>query len=135
MDERIARFVERIPFSGCWIWMGSLDSHGYGQAAKRIAHRVIYQHLLGPIPKGLELDHLCRVRCCVNPAHLEPVTKSVNQSRGAWHNKTQCAKGHLYDEQNTGRRTNGNRYCITCQRAANRAAYRKRVDAGIAPVA
>lgn len=129
LEQRIERYIERIPFSGCWIWMGCLDTHGYGQTTSLLAHRVIYKHLRGQIPSGKELDHLCRIRCCVNPDHLEVVTKEINQARGAWRNKPACAKGHLFDKANTGKRKNGNRYCITCQRAANKAAYKKRVDA------
>lgn len=88
--------------TGCWRWKGTLTDRGYGTykyrnpspgAPRQIAvkaHRVIYERLIGPIPEGLELDHLCRNRPCVNPAHLEPVTHRENTRRaaahrGAWH--------------------------------------------------
>lgn len=72
----------------CWIWTGTVSAvSGYGDsrdgARTRKAHCVIYEQLAGPIPEGLELDHLCRVRACVNPHHLEPVTRHVNVQRGA----------------------------------------------------
>lgn len=74
---------------GCWIWKGPVAPNGYGQMpsraneyGERLAHRASYRFHVGPIPDGLEIDHLCRVRCCVNPAHLEAVTHSVNILRG-----------------------------------------------------
>jgi len=72
----------------CFIWQHGLDKHGYGVTSKktggrpRRAHRIIYERMKGPIPPGLDLDHLCRVRACVNPDHLDPVTKAVNTQRG-----------------------------------------------------
>jgi hypothetical protein len=133
--ERIERFVERVPFSGCWIWIGFIDWYGYGRVGKKQSHRVAYELVNGPIPEGLVIDHLCRVRCCVNPAHLEAVTRAVNNERGAWSSKTHCAQGHEFDVNNTGTRTNGGRYCKECQREANRVSYRKRVDTGAGSLA
>lgn len=77
-----------VPFSGCWVWMGSMFSrNGYGRVwwdgRRRQAHRVLWEMANGPVPRGMVLDHRCRVRCCVNPAHLEPVTVRVNTLRGA----------------------------------------------------
>ncbi len=72
----------------CWLWTMSLDGRGYGQMWDRekrtrvTAHRFLYEHIVGPVPEGLDLDHLCRVRHCVNPAHLEPVTRAENVRRG-----------------------------------------------------
>jgi HNH endonuclease len=71
----------------CWLWNGTLDPKGYADRihlfGKRVeAHRVLYERTQGPVPNGLELDHLCRVRSCVNPAHLEPVTHTENMRRG-----------------------------------------------------
>lgn len=89
-----------------------------------MAHRVVYEHELGPIPAGLTLDHLCRVRSCVNPAHLEPVTIGVNVLRGNTFAARQvaltaCPAGHPYDVTNTyvrqGERR-GERECRTCRR-------------------
>lgn len=71
---------------GCWLWSGSTNGHGYGRLARsgklHGAHRFAYEHFIGPIPNGLDLDHLCRVRLCVNPSHLEPVTRGENLLRG-----------------------------------------------------
>ena len=73
------------PETGCWIWQRGL-SGGYGAHAQGLAHRVYYERAKGPIPEGLQLDHLCRVHACVNPDHLEPATNAVNTQRGL------CAK-------------------------------------------
>lgn len=85
---------------GCWEWTGQMNDAGYGIARKRRAHRVIYELLVGPIAPGLQLDHLCRNRCCVRPDHLEPVTQAENLRRGDNNNrkKTSCPRGHPYDE-------------------------------------
>src|SRR3990172_4211550 len=74
------------PNTGCWLWAGNLDTPGYGQISslgrKVLAHRLSYIFLRGPIPRGLQIDHLCRVRSCVNPDHMELVTSRENASRG-----------------------------------------------------
>jgi hypothetical protein len=76
-----------IDKNGCWIWQGQLNSNGYARldnnGIKQPAHQVAYRELVGPIPVGMELDHKCRVRACVNPAHLEPVTHTQNMRRGS----------------------------------------------------
>jgi hypothetical protein len=78
---------------GCWIWKGAVHATGYGQikwkGQSTVAHRVVYELTKGAIPKGLYLDHLCSVKLCVNPEHLEPVTQKVNIQR-AW-NRNHCA--------------------------------------------
>lgn len=85
-EERLELHVERVTETGCWIWVGRLNRNGYGRIClggrEPMAHRVSYELHVGPIPDGLVLDHLCRVRCCVNPFHLEPVTVQVNTLRG-----------------------------------------------------
>jgi hypothetical protein len=79
--------VYRVDARGCWIWGGAIASNGYGtvQTAEgpKLAHRRAYEKLVGPIPEGTEIDHLCRVRACINPAHLQPVTHQINMQRAA----------------------------------------------------
>jgi hypothetical protein len=127
----------RVDDSGCWIWTGSLDKHGYGQydvqsVGKRKnwrAHRWVYTQLVGPISDIETLDHLCRVHACVNPAHLDPVPHEENVRRGnaGLHNraKTECPKGHPYDEENT-RVTARGRECIICSRETHKLMAREK---------
>jgi hypothetical protein len=118
----------------CWLWNGYVDQGGYGcvRRGPKVAkvHRAVYEELVGPIPPGLELDHLCRVRHCYNPDHLEPVTHAENVRRGRagdfWAAKTRCPQGHPYDEANTLVNKAGGRVCLTCKRAASRATSRAR---------
>ena len=97
----MARFV--VKTETCWIWQGKKD-YGYGRVGMNgthhRAHRLIYEALKGPIPEGLQLDHLCRNRSCVNPNHLEPVTGAQNCRRGIG-SKTHCKHGHEFTEENT----------------------------------
>jgi hypothetical protein len=121
--ERAADHYHIAP-NGCWEWEGS-KWKGYGRinvdGRPRGAHRVLYEAIVGPIPPGLTLDHLCRNRSCVNPDHLEPVSMRVNTLRGigpaAIHAaQTECIHGHPFDEANTYRKRNGSRDCRTCNR-------------------
>ena len=112
-----------IPESGCWAWMGYVTNKGYGKTTvarrPRWAHRAAYEAAKGPIPEGMQIDHLCRVRCCINPDHLEAVTPRENVVRGIAVTKTHCGKGHPYTPENTGILTkNGNkwRFCRVCRR-------------------
>lgn len=88
MTERFWAKFDRDPVTGCWNWTAAVDpGTGYGKfhvapGETANAHRVAYELLAGPVPDGLDLDHLCRTRACVNPAHLEPVTRRVNLLRG-----------------------------------------------------
>lgn len=133
LRERIEDGVT-VDEAGCWLWQGVRFSRtGYAQFSvdnkTRSVHRVAYELYVGPIPDGLTVDHLCRVRNCVNPEHLEAVTARENILRGespCAHNarKTHCPKGHPYDEGNTrwsvltsGQR---NRVCRICSRERQR---------------
>jgi hypothetical protein len=88
-QKRFDHYTMPVTESGCMIWLGGLDKGGYGQFhctkgsnVKKMAHRASYEHFIGPVPEGMDLDHLCRVRCCVNPDHLEPVSRKENVRRG-----------------------------------------------------
>lgn len=129
----------RLPESpdGCWEWSASRHSSGYGQfyyngRGNGFAHRFAYERFVGPIPSGLQIDHLCRNRTCVNPSHLEPVTAKENLRRGMGFSgrnarKTHCPKGHPYDEQNTYWRPDGmGKDCLTCRREVGRRRRLKR---------
>jgi hypothetical protein len=106
------------------------------------AHRVAYEALIGPIPDGLQLDHLCRNRACVNPLHTEPVTQIENIRRGEagvpsgsqQRAKTHCPQGHPYSQGNTYIRKNGHRMCRTCNAAAQRRLRRRNIGAKPAEV-
>lgn len=103
VSERLDRLSIPEPNSGCWLWTGAVDENGYPRIAidgrNGRAHRVSYETHVGPIPDGLHLDHLCRMPCCINPAHLEPVTVAENVLRG-WKSRgknTHCKHGHRID--------------------------------------
>lgn len=111
--------------SGCWEWTAAMFPNGYGCIAQngkpRKAHRIVYEFLVGPIPPGLHIDHLCRNRRCVNPEHLEPVTPRENNRRAAAV-RTQCPSGHAFDSNNTHIDPRGARRCRTCRLINNRKA-------------
>jgi hypothetical protein len=129
----------------CWLWTACISKKGYGQfgRGKRvdIAHRVSYELEYGPIPDGLGIDHLCRVRHCVRPSHLEAVTSRVNSLRGfsppARNARvTQCPSGHPYDLENTYRRQNRPgqpRECRACGRTAARRYLARKLASKKAP--
>ena len=142
-----ARFTAKINLSSetdCWIWVGSRNQHGYGQfkvgsrtdGTRRSvrAHRFAYEVLVGRIPEGLTIDHLCRVTSCVNPAHMEPVTARENILRSpvAWPKlqlaKTHCPQGHPYAGDNLYVNPAGKRVCRACTVSAKRR-YRSRKSA------
>ncbi|WP_390623415.1 HNH endonuclease signature motif containing protein [Subtercola endophyticus] len=125
IDERvIARFSTkyRVDESGCWLWSAAIKENGYGTfgigpavaSFQYYAHRVSYEINIGPIPDGLQIDHLCRVRSCVNPAHLEPVTNAENNQRRTAL-ITHCPRGHEYTDANTYV-WRGARFCRECSR-------------------
>jgi len=134
------RVIEKVALSeqDCGLWLASTNQQGYGQVwigskrertwRLRRAHRVTYEHFRGPIPDGLQLDHLCRTPRCVNPWHLEPVTQRENTRRGqaptmVWHLTNTCKRGHSLEDAYL--QNGGQRYCRTCKRTAAKA-YRKR---------
>ena len=139
--ERFCAHTQQLD-TGCLVWTGYLNSKGYASLqidGKNIyAHRWAYEYFVGPIPDGLVIDHLCRVRNCVNPEHLEPVTPRENVLRGLTpsviaqmnrergRRRTACRNGHEFTPDNTGRDDDGHRFCRTCQRAADRR-YKRRL--------
>lgn len=119
---------------GCWIWTGYKNARGYGRVKHggrwHAAHRVLYELIEGPIPEGLELDHVrargCRSTSCVRPSHLEPVTSYENMIRGDGvgalnMRKTHCPSGHEYNKENTHITPTGRRVCRECHRIHQRA--------------
>jgi hypothetical protein len=129
--SELFRFLKRIKVSdGCWEWDGGHDSNGYGRFAlesrkQGYAHIYAYQKFVGPVPKGLELDHTCRNPGCCNPKHLEAVSHRINANRGIspWgvnSRKTICKRGHPLNDENV-RVYKGLRVCKACQRLHQRA--------------
>ncbi len=139
-DERFFQSYREEPNTSCWLWLGPFDAYGYGvfemERRKYKAHRVAYEKHVGPIPEGLHIDHLCRVRSCVNPAHLEPVTLEENIYRGRagrhWAERAACKQGHTYTVANTrwARAATGRkawyRICRTCLRETMRSHRRRK---------
>lgn len=141
--ERIVpRFTAKVKQgSGCWEWQGYLNSHGYGQfrvspGKLMLAHRFAYELFIDLIPEGMQLDHLCRNRRCVNPSHLEVVDNKTNSLRGVGFaalnaTKTHCPKGHPYEGDNLGiRKAKGWRNCRACNRERVLAFKLRQRDAG-----
>ena len=146
VEDKSTRHVQRNSATGCWIWTGHITRWGYGRHTMgrgnaTHAHRWSYEHFVGPVPDGLELDHIChstdlscrggptcRHRRCCNPAHLEPVTHAENIGRGRTRPlKTHCKYGHEFNETNTHvfiRRGDGAtvRACRPCARDRQRRA-------------
>jgi len=140
VDERLMARIRCELETHCWLWTGPLNREGYGTTSvdgySTLAHRGVYMVLIGPIPDGLNLDHIChnasseclggpqcRHRRCLNPAHLEPVPQFVNCRRGRTgaylRERTQCFNGHGYTPANTKVLSNGGRRCRACGRERN----------------
>jgi hypothetical protein len=104
LAERLLSNIEISP-GGCWVWRGMVNKDGYGRIrayGKRVfTHRVAYELLVGPIPEGLTIDHICGHHRCLCPDHLEPTTGVENVLRGGNSAKTHCIHGHAFDEENT----------------------------------
>lgn len=135
VTDPVAHIKARITVTdaGCWEWQQRCNRHGYGEVnltalreagISKLVHVITYTLLVGPVPDGLELDHLCRNTKCCNPSHLEAVPHLVNVERGelrARHleyfaSQTHCKNGHEYTPANTHIRTDGRRRCRTCNR-------------------
>jgi hypothetical protein len=138
MDRFNEKWIPEL-FSGCWLWTGAQNGNGYGVIGKggrdrgnEYAHRVSYLHFKGPIPDGLQIDHLCRTRSCVNPDHLELVTCTENLLRGktvtaAHAAKTHCPEGHPYAGDNLII-DEGSRRCRKCRNEKHLAAYYRKKE-------
>lgn len=126
-DQVRARIASSVAIErdGCWNWQKAIRNDGYGRALGEMAHRLSYLAHVGPIGKGLDLDHLCRNRSCVNPAHLEPVTRKENLRRGVGIQlqkeraaaRSKCSSGHDLTIDNLYiRPSDGARLCRECRR-------------------
>lgn len=135
IEDRFWQKVKENSETGCWEWQGAL-SNGYGAIGHGTrdkhtmyqAHRWAYEYVVAKIPEGLQIDHLCRNRRCVNPAHLEPVTIRENLRRGnGWAGlharKTHCPAGHPLEGDNLSQHhlKHGQRKCLACHAARQRA--------------
>lgn len=139
LPEGLQERIMPIPECGCWLWIVNWNTYGYGRLGyahtKQVfAHRYVYEMLVGQIPDGLTIDHVCRMRACVNPAHLEPVTHSENLRRGLGPSavnlrKTHCSKGHAFTGDNFKHYEGYGRECRLCRRERQTAYYWKNRDA------
>ena len=136
--DYVAAFWAKVDkAAGCWIWTAAVNHAGYGIGwtgdVTRLAHRMAYEYQVGPIPDGLELDHLCKTPACVNPAHLEPVThaENVRRSDNYWAQRTHCKNGHKFTPENTRIRTKPKRQrvCRACKNERERAARDPQIGA------
>lgn len=148
VTQRILRATEQRE-TGCWIWTRARTEAGYGRiqvnGKSRYVHRIAYEAFIGPIPDGMQIDHLCHTedadcpggsacphRACCNPAHLEPVAPLENTRRGRGHgSETHCPQGHPYAGDNL-RMWKGRRVCRSCNRERSATWYRAHVKGEVA---
>lgn len=144
LETRLWSRVNKQAPNGCWEWTGAVQPNGYahidvsgggGKQQFRGVHRVVYELLVGPIPPGLHIDHLCRNRRCCNPAHLEPVTCRENLMRGDTLQahaaaKTHCLRGHPLSGENLMLDSRGHRQCRACKRRRSRERQRHPATTG-----
>lgn len=133
----IERFFDKVEITtSCWLWHGTVSRSGYGSFSIRNrdgrSHRFTYELFIGPLPSGLEIDHLCKVRNCVNPEHLEAVSHRENLLRGSGiaainSQKTACVHGHEYNDMSTYTNSLGERRCRICKRIQNNSEQAKQV--------
>lgn len=147
LPESLQDKIMPEPMSGCWIWIGSRNDKGYGSKGvglSRTAHREVYLRTKGDIPPGFDVDHLCRLRCCVNPNHLEAVSHQENIRRGIKFFcdngvprpnqnsvKKFCKRGHEFTSDNTKITSHGGRQCTLCFNAYRKTVRRARRAAGV----
>lgn len=130
LDRLFAKVAWPSSWDACWLWAAGRTQAGYGQLRMggkvTYGHRVAYEAAYGPIPNGFQIDHLCRVRHCVNPLHLEAVTQVENLRRGEnrYTHTTRCINGHMLSGDNL-RADKRRRVCRECANHRNRE-YRKR---------
>lgn len=120
--------------AGCWMLPNKPLPNGYVRLKGKSAHRSAYEAFVGPIPQGLTIDHLCRNKACVNPAHLEAVTQRVNSFRADNYvgNRTQCPQGHPYSSVNTYTNPKDNRRtCRACHRQHQLEYMARKVNGGV----
>lgn len=140
LQERIERHIERIPFSGCWFWVGYTLPNGYGKMSYKgrravFVHRMSFEAFVRPIGPGMKICHRCDIPCCVNPAHLFEGTQKENlndmltkmRSPIAFARlQTHCKRGHLLSGDNMRRNKYGSRQCLTCQKMMGKARDERR---------
>lgn len=136
-NETWVKIKHRVRDDGCWIFNGSQQKDGYGSCNRNgqtLAHRAYYSILKGPLIAGMELDHLCKNRNCVNPDHLEQVSHAENISRGNYkinhrnRRKTHCKRGHAFNDENTSYKIEKGyvrRQCIACRRQRAKQKYQE----------
>lgn len=124
--DPLERVMERVvkQADGCWLWTGPRMAKGYGITKvgsrldgtyAQLVHRIVYERMVGPIPVGLQIDHLCTIKHCVNPEHLDPVTNAENARRRG-ERMTHCRRGHPRTPEHSRRVKSGAIQCITCER-------------------